>query len=323
MERAIEERIAALSPGGFQRLAEWYAELVWPNRYHHLIPQGRNADDATTAGWPDAWSMDSDGRVHAVEATRATAWETHLAADVEKAKQLEAGVLGSFVFVSRMSQPDDEKLKTYRTALRGLGLQGADIDFVFMPRLRRDLAKPRFARARALLLGLPPTSAPLVSIDRARRLYGDGSREAFVPTREEFASGAVHRAQAVDVIEGRLRHSGWALVRGRGASGKSVIAAQVGRAWAAGPDAAWYADMAQLSDDGLRSLSDQMTVLGDDGVLFIVDNVHTNEELGGELFDYWESRGDGSRLLVLGRLVCAGPGKDAAIRSPTSMRRAS
>jgi hypothetical protein len=85
MEAAIELALKSVSPAAMQRLAEGYAELTYPNRYAHLIPQGRNSFNATTSGWPDAMSVeDGTGRIHAVEATNGQ-WSTHLDEDIRKA----------------------------------------------------------------------------------------------------------------------------------------------------------------------------------------------------------------------------------------------
>jgi hypothetical protein len=305
LEAAIEQALKNLSPGHFQRLAEGYAELRWPARYRHLVPQGRNPFDATTTGWPDAWSRSLDGEIHAVEATMANGWSTHLMSDIDKAKQ-HAG-LASFVFVST-ANPRDTSVVPHRKALHDLGLINGHIDLVFRKQLVRDLAEPRFARLRAAILRLPPTPSPFVAIEHARNLYGDGTTMGFAPTSREYAKrNGVWRNKATPAVLRKLRHDSWAYIEGRGAAGKTVLCAQIALRWAGGLGAAYYLDLAEGTAADPTTVIDAMVTYGGPDVLFVVDNVHAAERVAGGVFDNWCQRGDGSALLLSGRHVSADP----------------
>jgi hypothetical protein len=308
-EAVIQARINALSAGAFQRLAEAYAELTWPERYRHLVPQGRNAQDATTNGWPDAWAPDGHGRVHAVEATRDLNWSAHLEADVENAKAPpNGGQLASFVFVSRKDpRPKEDALSPYRQSLAALGLATDRIDFVFMDTLRLALAKPPFARVRADLLNLPSTTLPLRPILNARGIYGDGSASAFRPSRQEYTRRRVHRNSQLDAVRARLDAEGWAFVRGKGASGKTALCTVLAHDHASALLPALYLDLTDLDEPEINAADEQMHLHGGADVLFVVDNIHLAPEHAGHIFDHWRQREDGSRLLLTGRHTSPDP----------------
>ena len=305
LEAAIEFALKNLSPGQFQRLAEGYAELQWPDRYRHLIPEGRNPFDATTTGWPDAWARNRDCEIHAVEASMANAWSTHLTSDIKKAK--EHGRVVSFVFVST-ANPRETSVQAYRTALRDLGLTDGDINLVFRKQLVRDLAGPRFARLRAAILRLPPTPSPFVAIEHARNLYGDGTTVGFAPTSREYAKpNGVWRNQATPTVLERLRQDGWAYIEGRGAAGKTVLCTHIALRWGGGLGAAYYLDLTERNAADLTTVTDAMVMYGGPNVLFVLDNVHAAELVAGGVFDTWRQREDGSTLLLSGRHVSADP----------------
>src|SRR5688500_13295284 len=99
-ESAIREAVENLkrSPATFQRLAERYAQLAFPDRYRDLLPKGRNPQDVAIKGWPDAYVLLADGRIDAVEMTHSPAWESHIAKDYEEAKKLGPNRLAGFLF---------------------------------------------------------------------------------------------------------------------------------------------------------------------------------------------------------------------------------
>jgi hypothetical protein len=87
--------------------------------------------------------------------------------------------------------------------------------------------------------------SPFRLIEHAQ-IFGSPRIEAFAPTKEEYTKGLVHRPELTSVVEDRLESIGWALVRGRGASGKTVLATQI----ALGPQfqagSVFYLDLARL-----------------------------------------------------------------------------
>ena len=305
LEQAVQAALVSLSPAEYQRVAEAYAEINWPERYRHLVPQGRNAQNATTAGWPDAWSPDDSGAIHAVEVSKANKWNEHLQADVAKAAAPPGGAsVKTFVFVSaKRKTPKDAVLKPFRDDLKKAGIAAGDISLIFMDVLAKELTQGRFARLRADLLALPATLLPWVAQEKARGLYGDGSAGAFKPTWQEYLDGDVHEPDALDALEARLEEHGWALARGPSASGKTSLAVLVGMLHLTALRPVLYLDLAGSSEGAIVSADENMAVHGGKGVLFIVDNVHLDEESAGLLFDNWQQRQDGSQLLLVGRTV--------------------
>jgi hypothetical protein len=307
MEGAISDALKRLSAGDFQRLTEAYAEVRWAGRYDGLVPGGRNPFSATTAGWPDAWATGHDGGLEAIEATRGSGWSSHLDADIEKVSH-HSGSVRSFVFVTAANQPKDETLRPRLERLIAAGIPKEKIDLVFRQRLCRDLAAPRFARVRADLLKLPPSPSPFVALDRARSLFSDGSPGAFGPTKEEYAiPNRVWSSKALAPARQQLEHLRWACVEGGGASGKTVLCTKLGLEWIAALRPAYYADMASIDGVAASSIIEAMTTYGDQGVLFVVDNIHLAEATVGALFDNWRSREDGSSLLLSGRETSGNP----------------
>ncbi|MGH8609821.1 MAG: hypothetical protein ACREX9_21160 [Gammaproteobacteria bacterium] len=176
----------------------------------------------------------------------------HLRKDLKEARE-RAPRLTGFVFVSGHPevQPIDEELTTWRQRF----IDEAKIDpdrlqLVFGGGLVEELARPEFARTRIELLGLSesPTHFKLV---RARLGPDEGRlNSAFIPSADDYAAGRVHRPQAADQVLAHLERDGRALVRGIGASGKTVLA------WLLALDAAkqrrpaYYLDLAPYSDSG-------------------------------------------------------------------------
>lgn len=305
MEAAIDRALDSVSPSEMQQLAEGYAELMWPERYRHLVPQGRNAFNATTSGWPDAMAMaDADGKIHAVEATNG-AWSTHLDEDINKAKDKP---LASFLFVCRSNVPALSAVAPHRKKLVALGLDESDVTLVFRQDLVRALAGPRFARLRENVLRLPASPAPFVSFEHARDLFSDETPGAFVPSRAEYATpNRVWRNAAAGSVRQRMADLRYAFIEGDGAAGKTVLCTVLALEWMTTRRPAYYLDLSRLADaDGGRAIQSMVRYGGDD-VMFVVDNAHTAELITGEIFDSWEARADGSVLLISSRAVSSEP----------------
>jgi len=311
--RAIEQAIEALkaSPGTFQRLVEEYARIAHPLWFGRLNPGGRRSDDVTRKGWPDATAELPDGTVALLEATHSESWERHLAEDVQNAEELGHGAIGAFLFAAWAKTPDPEKLNAYRQRLLALGIPRAGILFLFRDHLASELSRPLFGRLWVDPLRLPASCLPFDVIDRVPRLFGPEERaDLFAPRRSEYKDGLVYRPRLADTVEERLAHSGWALVRGRGAAGKTTLAVCIalGPAYAGRP--VYYLDLTELegNESEQGAAIETMATRGDRGVLFIVDNVHLASEAASRIFAGWqELAGNGSRLLLLGRLVTSEP----------------
>lgn len=119
VRQAVEE--FKKSPGLFQRLAERYAQIVYPARFQHIVPHGRNSGDVPIKGWPDAYTPLPDGRIDAVEATHSHNWKKHIEGDLLKAKKFGQHRLAGFLFIAWARRPSEESLQSYRTFLENLG----------------------------------------------------------------------------------------------------------------------------------------------------------------------------------------------------------
>lgn len=305
-ERAIEEAVDRLSasPGAFQRLAEDFAALEYPELFVSISPRGRNAYDVTVKGWPDFEAGEIAG-----EATTSKRWRDHLRADLGKAKA--AGV-SAFVFVAWAAEPSHEEARQLQdAAVKFLGLEPARVKFAFRAEVRRSLSQPRYARQWVQTLRLPVAAAPFLLIthaseagDPANRLFGvDGSNASFLPTRTEYFQERVHRTNGLDAVLSQLSLDGIAYVTGRGASGKTALALTIAFTEPYRSQPAYYLDCGDVSDPAM--ISDRVLSVvssrADRDTLFVVDNVHLQPDLAAEIAFHWRRAHAGSRLLLLGR----------------------
>ena len=299
-EHVIEEKLMGMEAEPFQRLAEYYACITEPDKYKALVPKGRNFNHQTTPGWPDAIVVSNNG-VHAVEATRALRgkWKAHMENDLQRAK---TECLASFLFVA-LDEADDAKRIEYMDKWHA---QGVTAKLVFRSDLVRELAQSRFARVWVELLDLPSAPLPFVSVRDTPWLFGRADGEHFAPTLDDYLCDRVHPSCTLRKVEGRLEADGWALVRGHGAVGKTVLGLQIalGGDYAALPS--YYLDLSEIDDDAgeqseraLRAIA----TFGDDRVLFVLDNVHLNEKAAWTIYDHWSRYQNGSRILMLGRSI--------------------
>jgi hypothetical protein len=225
--RAIERAIQTLkaSPGTFQRLVEEYARIAHPHWFSRIAPKGRRPDDVTRKGWPDATAELPDGKTALLEVTHSESWQRHLAEDVQNAESMGPGAVGAFLFAAWATSPDPNQLAEYRQRLLNLGIQRAGIILLFRDQLVSELSRPLFARLWMDPLRLSASCLPFDVIDRVPRLFGPENRaDLFAPRLSEFHAGLVYRPALAEPVEERLARSGWALVRGRGAAGKTTLA---------------------------------------------------------------------------------------------------
>ncbi len=318
-ESAIESAIDKLrkAPGSFQRLGEDYVRIKYRERFKNLQPSGRKSNDVPVRGWPDAWAEAADGRMDIVEATtlqQKSKWLAHLQEDVKNAAQHN---LAGFVFIAWVKAPknseDNDTLWTCRKALQELRIPPGNIDFVFQEQLVAEIRQPAFARVWQELLGLSSSCEPFDVIDNARFFARAGDTNRVIPTLGECRNdhvNRVHRPRLADKVEARLEDPRWALVRGVGASGKTILAAQIGVARLASGRPVYYLDLTDYTTDSrsqiVRSAQEAVTSRADPGVLFIIDNVHLDEIAAKKIFTHWQSLSTGSDLLMLGRSVNPG-----------------
>ncbi|HLF83575.1 MAG TPA: hypothetical protein VI837_05315, partial [Blastocatellia bacterium] len=316
-EQALEVAINTLkaSPGTFQSLVDHYARTKYPIDLEGLSPVGRTAAHAPVKGWPDSYSEHSDGRLSVVEATlesTTAGWRRHLDHDISRAAAFGTGRIRSILFVAYASRPARDVIEFYRDRLGELGIPREKIHLTFKQDLLFELTQPRYARIWTEVLGLRASCYPFHSVQDALRLFGrPGDVRLFAPTKDEYRSGDVYWPQVGHAIEDALKSEHWAFLQGRGAAGKTVLATQIafGPAFEGAPT--YYLDVADCGVEGRGestvSVLDVLVTRADQGVLFILDNVHLNPELSRTIFDHWRAFSSGSKLLLVGRLTSRGP----------------
>lgn len=303
-EHAIEAALETLSPGQFQLLAESYAEIELASRFGRQLVQGRDSRARTVTGWPDSYALMDDGRIDALEATTDSQnWTRHLDQDIAKASQLPAPGIGGFAFVTLGRTPRPATLSKRRKRLRELGVEERNQTFVFRQDLIKSLRSGQFARVWLTQLGLSVSSVPFVELSVAA-IYGDSTPGHFMPTKREYETGQVQTPSIARSIEANLSKSGFALVNGRGAAGKTSLAGCLGWRRLKLGQPVYYLDLADPEARGMETTRRGSEILderGDTRVLFIVDNVHQNESTAAELYRHWHLGSTGAHLLFLGR----------------------
>jgi hypothetical protein len=147
---------------------------------------------------------------------------------------------------------------------------------------------------------------PFLHLRRAELFGSTDETHVFVPSIEEYAAGAVHRPDITPAILARLESPGWALVRGLGAAGKTVLAVQLALDWQASGGSAYYLDLTRLGDGAGDQAYRALEVLShyaSPRALFILDNVHLDEPFAAEMLEHWLQAGRVGRLLMMGRFV--------------------
>jgi hypothetical protein len=140
-----------------------------------------------------------------------------------------------------------------------------------------------------------------------RENFGDEMiPDSFRPSRSEYREGLVYRPILADDVEQSLEQTGFALVRGKGASGKTVLALTIALGERFRGHTAYYLDLTDRGKDDAEAVQ-KLRTLAADQVLFIVDNVHLNERVALDLLEAWRANSQGSCLLMLGRHVEKGP----------------
>ena len=318
-EAEIASRITALNGEQFQRLAEVYARRTYQERFKELKPTGRNITGSTTKGLWDAVVTDPAGNViDVVEATHTTAarshrWQQHLEQKLAEAEKAGARGLKGFLYVAWYDEPRNETVELYRQRVADLGIRPDSIQLVFRSKLTYDLSRPLFADTWEDLLGLPSSCLPFELVSQLRARFGEpGKMAIFAPTKQEYIDGCVRCPSLADAVEARLGSEGWALVRGLGASGKTVLALQLALARLPSSGPAYYLDLE--SDADPARAAEVISTRADGGVLFVLDNVHLDEQGAGQIFDHWKEVARGSHLLMLGRITSLPPSSKGLAR---------
>jgi hypothetical protein len=310
LESRIAESLARLSAEDMQRVAEDYARIRFPGRFPRFHFRAFSEKGKSRKGWPDAWT-NIDGRIDGVEATSAVAWSAvrnHIEKDLKHARDRSPRLSGLIIVSGNpAAQPNATELE----ALRKRFVDEAHIDpdrleFVFGGGLVEELARPEFARTRIEVLRL--ADAPLhFALIRARRSPDEGRLDsAFIPTEEDYEARRVYRPAATEEVLAHLERSGRALVRGVGASGKTVLAWLLGLEAAEQRRPAYYLDFAndaQMTAGIANELIEDIRRFAHPDSLFVLDNCHLDEAVAKEVALGWEQiyQSQRPKLLLVGR----------------------
>jgi nucleoside phosphorylase len=151
--------------------------------------------------------------------------------------------------------------------------------------------------------GQVPSIAPFVRIDDAD-IYGDGDPATIALQRAEYGAATTAPLPEFREVIDYLSTRRIARVSGESGTGKTTMAAMVGRD-AARVDAAFYVDLASLnapfSVTDTALLLDRLTALDEPGRLLIVDNTHLDGRLERAIVNHWLATCGRGFILLLSR----------------------
>jgi hypothetical protein len=285
IEAQIRQKLQQIYPVTLQKLAEDLACVKFPDRFGRRVLRrlGRNDEDQTTKGWPDAFVSTGPNEVDGIEATRqAQTWKSHLEADLTHAADPRYRNLSGYVFVGGYpgDAPTEAQIDNWVNQFVAVGLDRAKVTILVGADLVVELCKPEYAAIRQLHLGI--AAAPDWFRLLGRVPINDRRLGLFQPTQEEYDTGLVRAPTITDAVIEDLLTGRCTLVRGYGAAGKTTLAELVARHERIAPNSVWYADLAQATEEtaGAAPLN-EMTELAARGTLFVVDNVHLNPDYAG------------------------------------------
>jgi hypothetical protein len=317
----IRTMLAKLSPQDAQDLGIRFARRKFPDLFPYVHATATSRLGRTTSGLPDAYFVRPDGRSSRIEVTSGQDWtsvQQHLEKEVQKLVDAKVSV-SHFVYISTNPNihPKELDTSTYvkKIAAAG-GIDPADIHLVWGTGLVEALEQP--AMRRILLdfgCRINPRRFRLVRAEETLdggRLVSLTHSEPFVPSPDDLQNGLVHKPRVLSQIVSELEQRRISLVKGLGASGKTVLAWLIGLHWREQDRASWYLDLrAAASGDGEFDIAceEDVSSFGDPSSLFIVDNCHVDEERARKLFLLFESgKAEGAGLLLLGRELKARAG---------------
>jgi hypothetical protein len=282
VESAIYRGIG--NPGFFQRVAEQIACGLYPHLASSLVPFGRNPNDKTVQGWPDAYLTKKDGTLIAIEATTANDARTnHWKGDLVKLEtRLPVDRLGGLVWVAWCdpAAPTDEG--NMREQVCRLGFAREDVHIVFRKQLCSLLSAPFHARFWLNELQLPVTPDPFNRISDVIRRGAQSQATRIFPTPEEFENDRVHAPRLLFEVEQALEERGATIVVGHGASGKTTLAYLLAHRKRFKHPPSYMLDLTTSASDPtlVERASEALTACADRGVLFVIDNAHLDPRSG-------------------------------------------
>ena len=256
-------------------------------------------------------SVGIDGKFEGVEATHTASRagvKDHLSQYLEKARELGTDQLGGFVHVSVSPKAafDPEEIRDWTEKFVEAGFQRDRVKLMFGQGLVRELTEPEFARSRIEVLGVQdlPTQFRLYR----SKVGPDENRlgTSFIPNWEDFEKGRIHRPELAATVTEKLSRDRVALVRGIGASGKTVLAWLLAQEVVKQGLPAYFFDLTIRTDltlDLVNALVSDLKRFGHPQVLLVLDNIHIDETSAKELYLAWEEIPllQRPRLLLIGR----------------------
>lgn len=307
MEARVRQQLQQIHPVDLQKLAEDLACVKFPNRFNNRILRraGRNDEDQTTKGWPDAFVSTGLNEVDGVEATRQShSWKSHLEADLKHATDPTYRNLSGYIFVGGYpgEAPAAAQIDSWVDRFVDAGVDRTKTTILVGADLVVELCKPEYAAIRQVHLGLASTPEWFRLLGRTP--LNDRRLGPFQPTQEEYDRDLVGAPTITPAVIKDLLDSGYALVRGYGAAGKTTLAELIARDAQITPNSVWYTDLALATEEAAgAALLNEMTELAARGTLFVVDNEHLDTSYANQIQDHWTRHlvGLGAGLLRLGR----------------------
>ncbi len=324
--KRIEMALRSEQAVKMQRLAEAVARIKWPERFsdRQFSIQGRNNEEQTRKGWPDALSADANGRLHAVEATRDKGtWFGHIDRDLAKLALRKDIRLASYFFVGGYPdhEPTIEELKAYRKRFKRFGVAEKDVAILVGQDLAEELSQPQYSQICQTILGISIVPSAFRVLQPGQ--LWDQALASFQPTVEDFRRHIVWEPPLVAEVVATLAENGRAvLIRGHGASGKTTFAQLLSQKMSLG--VFYYLDLADASYDGIdvgAALSD-MIEFGGKNVTFVIDNIHLEHDTAARIYEHWRHnvRHASSNIVLLGREINSAKGTSFADLEPLILR---
>ncbi len=311
LENQVMGKLASLSNEDAQRIAEDYVQIRYPKLFPQFGFRALSPEGKSRPGWPDGSAVGPDGKIYGVEATHTANRKRvakHLEEYLEKARALGSSQLGGFIHVSVSPKASfsPTEIKIWQDKFVEAGFARDKVELVFGTGLSLALTQPEFARTRIEVLGIQdlPTYFRLY-----RSKVGPDEERlgvSFVPNWEDFERGTVHRPEVTQVVAQRLNRDRTALVRGIGASGKTVMAWLLAQDFIRRGFPAYsfdFSSCAELTPDVVNGLIVDLKRFAHPDVLFVLDNIHLEEPKAKELFLAWKEipLPQRPRFLLVGR----------------------
>ncbi|MCM2477849.1 hypothetical protein HGO38_30860 [Rhizobium sp. CG5] len=295
LEYELTAKLSSLSNEDAQRIAEDFVRIRHPERFPYFAFRAFSPQGKSRPGWPDAFSVGSDGRYEGVEATHVASHSgviNHLNEYLEKATALRADQLAGFLHVSISPKVSfrPHEIREWTEKFVAAGFRRDRVELVFGQGLVEILTRPEFARTRMEILGVD-------DLPNHFRLYRskvgpDENRLGthFIPSWEDYEEGRIHQTELAKRVTEKLSSDRAALVRGIGASGKTVLAWQIAQEVLNLGFPAFFFDFAADRNSTrhlVNALISDIKRFGHPKVLFVLDNIHVEETSAKEVFLAW------------------------------------